>query len=264
MLNVLTSQYTRNIDLFQRHFQKMLELHDNFLKTLYYHFLTFRQILPNSHLRPDSHKQDLIYSRSILMVSYGLKKRSYSSWFSRITRMHLLTMKKSEVPSDVTISLTTSSLLSNTNPGQIPRTLFHLASCLKSSNSSDPKLTKEFMSRVKDPTNLDGFVNSRRMEDYAPLSIFRHSTVLRFEMLDYLLSSTTSSNHSQDIQYTLDSIYSQVTTHEFFTPRVVILLHFKPHLDYYGIRAYLKVSQIPLPSSRIAPRSSYRTKYLIT
>src|SRR5882672_1932940 len=117
MLNVLTSQYTRNIDLFQRHFQKMLELHDNFLKTLYYHFLTFCLILPNLHLRPDSRKQDSIYSRSILMVSYGPKKRSYSSWFSRITRMHLLTMKKSEVPSDTIISPTTSSTLLNTNPG---------------------------------------------------------------------------------------------------------------------------------------------------
>src|SRR5882672_7054133 len=120
------------------------------------------------------------------------------------------------------------------------------------------------MSRVKVPTNLDGFANSRRMEDYALLFIFRHSTVLQFEMLDYLLSSTTSSNRSQDIQYTLDSIYSQVTTHESFTPRVVILPHFKPHLDYYGIRAYLKVSQILLLISRIAPRLSHRTKYLIT
>src|SRR5882672_10532857 len=103
MLNVLTSQYTRNIDLFQRHFQKMLELHDSFLKTLYYHFLTFCQILPNLHLRLDSCKQDSIYSiysRSILMVSYGPNKRGYSSWFSRIMRMHFLTMKKSEVPSN--------------------------------------------------------------------------------------------------------------------------------------------------------------------
>src|SRR5882672_5551117 len=163
MLNVLTSQHTRNIDLFQRHFQKMLELHVNFLKTLYYHFLTFRQILPNLHLRPDSRKQDLIYSRSILMVSYGPKKRSYSSWFSRITRMHLLTMKKSKVPSNTTISPTTSFPLSNMNPGQIPRTLFHLASCLKSSNSFDPRLPKEFMSRAKVPTDLNGFANSRRM-----------------------------------------------------------------------------------------------------
>src|SRR5882672_12791769 len=117
MLNILTSQYTRNIDLFQRLFQKMLELLVNFPKTLYYHFLTFRQILPNLHLCQDSHKQDSIYSRSILMVSYGPKKRSYSSWFSRITRMHLLTLKKSKVHSDTTISPTTSSLLSNTNPG---------------------------------------------------------------------------------------------------------------------------------------------------
>ena len=42
----------------------------------------------------------------------------------------------------------------------------------------DPRLTKDFMSQIKDPTDLDGFVNSTRMEDYDPSSIFRHSTVL--------------------------------------------------------------------------------------
>src|SRR5882724_2875737 len=146
MLNVLTSRFTRNIDLFQQLFQKMPELLVNFLKTHYYRFLIFHLILPTSHLRPDLRKKDSIYSRSILMVSYGPKKRSYSSWFSRITRRHLLIMKKSEVPSDATIFLTTSSLLSNTNRGRTPRTLFLLASCQKSLNLFDPRSTKEFMS----------------------------------------------------------------------------------------------------------------------
>src|SRR5882724_3700141 len=146
MQNVLTSQFTRNIDLFQRHFQKMHVLPVNFPRIHYYHFLIYRLTHLNSHLRPDSHKQDSKYSRSILMVSYGLKKRSYSSWFSRITRRHLLITKKSEVPSDATIFPTTSSLLSNTNRGRTPRTLFLLASCQKLLNLFDPRSTKEFMS----------------------------------------------------------------------------------------------------------------------
>src|SRR5882724_197822 len=264
MLNILTSRFTRNIDQFQQLFQKMPELLDNFLKTNYYRFLIFHLILPTSHLRPDLRKKDSIYSRSILMVSYGPKKRSYSSWFSRITRRHLLTTKKSEVPSDATISPTTLSLLSNMNHGRTPRTLFHLALCQKSSNLSDPRFPKEFMSRVKVPIDQDGFANSRRTEDYDPSSIFRHSIVLQFEMQDFLPSSTTSSNHSQDIQYTLDSTYSQDTTLEYFTPRVVISPLFKHHLDFYDIHVYLKASPILLPSSRTAPRSSYRTKFLFT
>jgi len=64
----------------------------------------------------------------------------------RITRRHLLITKKSEVPSDATIFPTTSSLLSNTNRGRTPRTLFLLASCQKLLNLFDPRSTKEFMS----------------------------------------------------------------------------------------------------------------------
>src|SRR5882724_10534322 len=236
----------------------------NFPRIHYYHFLIYRLTHLNSHLRPDSHKQDSIYSRSILMVSYGLKKRSYSSWFSRITRRHLLITKKSEVPSDATIFPTTSSPLLNTNHGRTPRTLFLLASCQKSLNLFDPRSTKEFMSQVKVPIDQDGFANSRKMEDYGPLSIFRHSIVLQYKMPDYLLSSTTSSNPFLDTQYTLDLTYSQVTMHEYSIPRVMTSPPFKHHLAYYSIHAYLKVSQIPLPSFRIAPHSSYRMKYLIT
>src|SRR5882724_9342280 len=141
----------------------------NFLRLHYYHFLIYCLIHLNSCLCPDSHKQDSIYSRSILMVSYGLRKRSYLSWFSRITRRHLLIMKKSEVPSDMTIFLTTSSPLSNMNHGRTPRTLFLHVLCQKSFNLSDPRSTKEFMNHVKVPINQDGFVNSRKMEDYDPL-----------------------------------------------------------------------------------------------
>ena len=121
-------------------------------------------------------------------------------------------MKKSEVPSNVTIFLTTSSPLSNMNCGRTPRTLFLQASCQKSLNLFDPRSTKEFMSQVKVPIDQDGFANSRKMEDYDPLSIFRLSIVLQFKMPDYLLSSTTSSNPFLDTQYTLDSTYSQVMT----------------------------------------------------
>src|SRR6266481_4089053 len=82
MLNDLTRQFPRNIDQYQQLSQKKLVSLDKFLKTHCYHSSPYQLIHRISILRSNSHKHNLTYSISIVMVSYGLKKKSYSSWFS--------------------------------------------------------------------------------------------------------------------------------------------------------------------------------------
>ena len=105
-----TSQSTGNINQYQQLFQKTHMLLDNSLKTLYCLSNPFWHILQTLFLPSNSLKNNLTYSRSIMMVSYGLTRRGYSSWFSRIMKTCLLILKASEEHSDLTIFPTTSSL----------------------------------------------------------------------------------------------------------------------------------------------------------
>jgi len=109
MQDDLTRLSPRNIILYLQLFQKKHVSRDNFLKTPCYRSSPYQFIHRILFLHPNSLKHDLIYSRSIMMVSYGQKKRSYSSWFSRITKTYLLTLKASKELLDPTISPTTSS-----------------------------------------------------------------------------------------------------------------------------------------------------------
>src|SRR6266481_867826 len=63
-------------------FQEKLAALDKFLKTHCYRSSPYQLIHGISFLRSNSLKHDSTYSRSIVTVSYGLKKKSYSSWFS--------------------------------------------------------------------------------------------------------------------------------------------------------------------------------------
>src|SRR6266481_6415904 len=108
-LNDLTRQSPRNIDQYQQLFQKKLASLDKFLKTHCYRSSPYQLIHRISFLRSNSHKHDSTYSRSIVTVSYGLKKKSYSSWFSQTTNKYLRILKANEEHSDPIISRTTSS-----------------------------------------------------------------------------------------------------------------------------------------------------------
>jgi len=125
--------------------------------------LSLPYLSPNLRLHyTNLRKKRLDISRSILMFSYGPKKRVYSSWFSRIMRRHLLQWRRAryfwhDYFSDTYPCCRTRPMGEHPNP-------IHLALC-QSRRIYQSKFTKELWAESSSYWS-DVFCELRRTEDY--------------------------------------------------------------------------------------------------
>jgi len=144
----LQASFTRNIDLFQRHFQKMPcypSISRGSILSLPYYRLTHL----NSHLRPDSHKQDSIYSRSILMVFYARRREVIHHVFKNNEKALAYKWRRARYPPMRLFFWLHHPCCRTKTVDEHPEPYSSWHHAKKSLNSFDPRSTKEFIAESR-------------------------------------------------------------------------------------------------------------------